>query len=72
MNVNIPITYNEKISKNLKHKLLFINNALDNGWEIKKKENKYFFTKKLDEKSNVYDDDYLYNFIQKNCNNKII
>ena len=71
MNVTIPIINNKKISQSLKHKLLFINNALDNGWEIKKGDGKYYFSKKIDKSSDVTADNFIQQFIEKNCNNKI-
>lgn len=44
-------------------KMTFIMNALDNGWTVKKKEDKYIFTKKHENQKKVFNDDYLWEFI---------
>ena len=41
-----PYAYCENISRKQFQKLLFISNALDNGWTVKKQEHQYIFTKK--------------------------
>ena len=50
------------------HKMAFIFNALDNGWEIKKKENAYIFSKKHEGKKEVFLDNYLIQFMVRNFN----
>ncbi len=50
------------------HKMAFIFNALDNGWEIKKKENAYIFSKKHEGKKEVFLDNYLKQFMVRNFN----
>jgi hypothetical protein len=50
----------------LLYKLLFLNNALEAGWNVKKRIDKYIFTKKHEGKSEVYLDTYLQNFIESN------
>lgn len=52
----------------LMYKLLFVNNALEAGWNVKKRLDKYIFTKKHDGKTEVYLDTYLQNFIESNLN----
>ena len=49
-------------------KMLFIWNALDSGWSVKKRDNKFFFSKKHAGKREVYLDTYLNNFIESNLN----
>jgi len=49
-------------------KMLFIWNALDSGWSVKKRDNKFFFSKKHEGKREVYLDTYLNNFIESNLN----
>jgi len=49
--------------------LTFLYSALENGWNIKKHAtdyNKYVFSKKHNLQHEVYQDDYLTNFIKKN------
>ena len=54
-------------------KMVFLYNALENGWQIKKTNNKYIFTKKHEGKKEVYLDTYLRRFIEGNFDiNKII
>ena len=54
-------------------KMVFLYNALENGWQIKKTNNKYIFTKKHEGKKEVYLDSYLRRFIEGNFDiNKMI
>jgi hypothetical protein len=50
------------------HKMAFIYNALEDGWAIKKKGNLFIFTKQHQNQKEVYLDDYLKQFINKNIN----
>lgn len=54
---------NTKISLS---KLMFINNALNDGWTIYKQENKYIFKKKHHNTKEFFEDDFLDKFIEKN------
>jgi len=47
-------------------KMLFICNALNNGWSIKKRKDSYIFTKNHEGKKEVFLDSFLQNFIMKN------
>jgi len=47
-------------------KMTFIMNALENGWTVKKIEDKYIFTKKHENRKEVLKDDYLWEFIETN------
>lgn len=51
------------------HKLNFIHNALQDGWCVEQKKNKYIFTKPHDNKKEVFLDNYLEQFIYKNISN---
>ena len=61
---------NEKIELDVSSKLLkeilFLYNALDNGWTIKKRKDVYIFTKKHGEKKEVFENDYLAKFLNEN------
>ena len=46
--------------------MLFINNAIDAGWAVKKRDNKYIFSKKQENKKEVYLETYLQQFIEAN------
>ena len=47
-------------------KMVFLYNALDNGWSIKKKQNSYIFTKNHEGKKEVFEDSYLHTFMKNN------
>ena len=61
---------NNKIELNQKTycKMMFIQNALNEGWSVKKKENTYIFTMKHKGKCEVFKEEYLEEFITKNIN----
>jgi len=44
-------------------KMLFIMNALDDGWSVKKSQDKYIFSKKHENKIEVFQEEYLATFI---------
>ena len=44
----------------------FIWNALENGWTIKKIDDKFIFTKKHENRKEVLKDEYLWDFIETN------
>lgn len=48
------------------HKMIFIFNALENGWTVKKKDNNYIFVKNHENKREIFSDDYLNVFMQEN------
>jgi hypothetical protein len=52
-------------NKKLKE-LIFLYNALENGWTIKKKKEIYIFSRKHHNKKEVYDNEYLQKFIDNN------
>jgi hypothetical protein len=47
-------------------KLYFINNAIDAGWSVKKRDDKYIFSKKHENKKEIYLETYLQKFIEMN------
>lgn len=49
-------------------KMVFLYNALDNGWSIKKKQNSYIFTKNHEGKKEIFDESYLAIFMKDNAN----
>ena len=53
-------------------KMVFIYNALEKGWAVKKNKNSYIFKKKHEGKKEVFLDDYLKHFMTENFDiNKI-
>lgn len=61
-------SYNEKQLKIM----VFITNALEKGWTIKKKDNQYIFTKKHEGKKEIFNENYLENFIKENFDMNIL
>lgn len=59
---------NENENKTL-HKMLFIMNALEKGWKVKKRNENYIFTKKHENKRKIFKENYLENFILTNLKN---
>lgn len=55
-----------KMERNTFQKTIFIMNALENGWNVKKKGTKYIFTKKHENKKEIFQEDFLQRFIEKN------
>jgi hypothetical protein len=49
-------------------KMVFLYNALDNGWSIKKRKDSYIFTKNHEGKKEVFDESYLAIFMKDNAN----
>ena len=47
-------------------KMVFIMNALNDGWSVKKNQDKYIFTKKHENKIEIFQEDYLATFIVNN------
>ena len=73
MDIDIKITNNEKqfereIDKMKFQKMVFLYNALDNGWSIKKRNDSYIFTKNHEGKKEVFDEQYLSIFMSENVN----
>tara|TARA_R110001599_G_scaffold298286_2_gene502649 strand:+ start:399 stop:617 length:219 start_codon:yes stop_codon:yes gene_type:complete len=66
MNSNIDI---QSITQIQLHKLIFISNALNEGWSVNKNNDKYIFRKNHDNKKEIFLDNYLENFIYKNISN---
>jgi hypothetical protein len=69
MNIEINLE-NEKsleIDKIKFQKMVFLYNALDNGWSIKKKQNSYIFKKNHEGKKEVLNESYLSIFMKDNA-----
>lgn len=55
-----------QLDKKKFQKMLFLTNALEKGWSIKKINNKYIFRKKHENKKEIFQEDYLEKFIERN------
>uniref|UniRef100_A0A6C0ITT7 Uncharacterized protein n=1 Tax=viral metagenome TaxID=1070528 RepID=A0A6C0ITT7_9ZZZZ len=69
MDIEVKIDANHIEVDNLKFKkMVFLYNALDNGWSIKKRKETYIFTKNHEGKKEIFDENYLSIFMKDNLN----
>jgi len=70
MELNIILENGNKISiENIKfQKMLFIFNALKDGWSVKKENDSYIFKKHHEGKKEYFKEDFLTSFMGKNFN----
>lgn len=67
MDIQIKVKSEEVEIESAKFKkMVFLYNALNNGWSIKKRKEAYIFTKKHEGKKEVYDEAYLSIFMKQN------
>lgn len=66
---HLEIPDNIKMDRKHFQKLMFLNNALNDGWSIKKSAENYIFTKKHENKREIFQENYLENFIISNLKN---
>jgi hypothetical protein len=55
-----------KVSRKNFQKMLFLTNAIEKGWSVKKTDLSYIFRKKMENKKEVFRSDYLEKFIDSN------
>jgi hypothetical protein len=69
MEIVIPLSLPKsvRITQHNFNKMKFIMTALDNGWTVKKNSDTYVFSKKHEEKEEVFKNDYLEKFVQTNA-----
>ena len=64
---------NESFNHITMQKMVFLFNALEDGWNIKKHKDSYIFTKKHEGKKEILNEDFLKRFIERNFDkNKIL
>lgn len=54
------------LSNSTIQRMLFISNALEQGWSVKKRDDSYIFSKKHEGKREIFRNDYLDKFIASN------
>lgn len=61
----IPLENMKNIQMDRKQfqKMMFITNALEEGWSVKKRNDKYIFTKKHENQRKIFQETYLEEFI---------
>lgn len=67
--LNIDLPSNIKLDKAVYQRMIFITNALEQGWTIKKKEDSYIFTKKHENRREIFQENYLESFVKTNITN---
>ncbi len=68
MDIYIDSNENRDINYITLEKMKFLYNALDSGWSIVKRDDKYIFNKKHEGEKEIYLDSYLEQFILANMN----
>jgi hypothetical protein len=71
-NLEIPTEQSIQISKKQIKKMIFIQNALDQGWTIKKSDDSYIFTKKHENRREIFQENYLETFLISNFSKDIL
>jgi hypothetical protein len=69
--MDLNMESNTHINKAKYQKMLFIMNALEQGWSIKKSEDSYIFTKKHENKREIFMESYLEKFIVSNMETRL-
>lgn len=70
--IEIDIPNDLKIDKPTFQKMIFIMNALEQGWSVKKTEDSYVFMKKHENRREVFQENYLENFVSSNFSTNIL
>ena len=68
MDILSQLSSSHNIEKITLQKMILLYNALENGWEVKKKNDKYRFIKKHEGKEEIFHDSYLKCFVEENIN----
>jgi len=64
--INVGNEQCKEIDKIKFKKMLFLYNAINNGWTIKKRNDSYIFTKNHEGKKEIFNDSYLSIFMKDN------
>lgn len=70
--LEIPTDQNPQLSKSQLKKMIFIQNALEKGWSIKKSNDSYIFTKKHENRREIFQEDYLETFLISNFSGDLV
>ena len=66
METSLNLPSNIQMNRKQFQKMVFITNALDQGWSVKKSQESYIFTKKHENRREIFQENYLENFILSN------
>jgi hypothetical protein len=67
-----PFPSNIQINKKTFQRMIFIQNALDQGWTIKKTDDSYIFTKKHENRREIFQENYLETFLISNFSKDLL
>ena len=59
-----------QIDSNMLCKMVFLFNAVEDGWTVKKRHDTYVFMKKHENRKEVFTEGYLKTFLEENCSIK--
>jgi hypothetical protein len=65
--ISNTVPSNIQMNKKQFQKMVFIMNALEQGWSVKKSQDSYIFTKKHENRREIFQENYLENFILQNA-----
>ena len=65
-NLEISMDQPQQITKSQYKKMIFIQNALEQGWSVKKSQDSYIFTKKHENRREIFQENYLETFLVSN------
>ena len=68
MDIHVKIPQKLDLDNNTLQKMIFIYKALEQGWDIKKVDSKYIFSKKHEQQKEIYLDSFLSHFLENNIN----
>lgn len=64
--MDVPASNNIQMDRKVLVKMNFIYNAIQDGWSVKKQNDSFVFSKKHEGKKQIFQPEYLENFIEKN------
>lgn len=70
--ISIELPDNFQLNKQFLQKMIFITNALEQGWTVKKNEDSYIFSKKHENKREIFQEDYLETFVTSNFSTNVL
>tara|TARA_S200000501_G_C20601340_1_gene646071 strand:+ start:123 stop:365 length:243 start_codon:yes stop_codon:yes gene_type:complete len=71
-NIQVKLPSTMKINKTMFQKMLFLTNAIEQGWTVKKANDSFIFTKKHENKREVFQENYLDTFISSNFTTDLV
>jgi hypothetical protein len=62
----LEISTEQQLTKSQYKRMIFIQNALEQGWSVKKSQDSYIFTKKHENRREIFQENYLETFLVSN------